>query len=81
MLMSSDAALPPKSDIVERDHGAYGSAAAFFRESMRRDAMVGTKIVFTLGTRNQNWSFESNLGVEEKEKAYTPGMSCISSWR
>jgi len=52
MVMSSDVVLLPKSDIVERDHEAYGSAAAFFRESMRRDAMVGTKIVFTLGTRN-----------------------------
>lgn len=34
--------------IVERDHGVCGPAAAFFKESMRRDAIVGTRIVFTL---------------------------------
>ena len=34
--------------MVSRDHAPFGSTAAFFRESMRRDAMTGTKIVFIL---------------------------------
>ena len=34
--------------IVERDHGVCGLAAAFFKESMRRDVIVGTRTVFTL---------------------------------
>lgn len=38
----------PASDIVSRDHSPAGSTAAFFRESMRRDAMTGTKTMFTL---------------------------------
>ena len=33
---------------VSRDHGSFIWAAAFFKESMRRDAMTGTKIVFAL---------------------------------
>ena len=30
--------------IVERDHGVCGLAAAFFKESMRRDVMIGRNI-------------------------------------
>ena len=48
MVISSGVVPLPKLVMVERDHGAYGRAAAFFKESMRRDAMVGTRIVFTL---------------------------------
>lgn len=38
----------PESDIVSIDHGLVGSTAAFFKESMRRDAMTGTKTMFAL---------------------------------
>jgi hypothetical protein len=34
--------------MVLRDHTAFGSADAFFKESMRRDAMTGTRTVFAL---------------------------------
>jgi len=34
--------------IVLRDHGIFGWSAAFFRESMRRDAMTGTRTEFAL---------------------------------
>ena len=41
--------VPPQfSDMVEKDHGTVGSAAAFFKESIRRDAMVGMRIKFAL---------------------------------
>ena len=47
--------IPPLADLpqlmlvmVLRDHGIFGWAAAFFRESMRRDAMTGTRTVFAL---------------------------------
>lgn len=36
------------SVIVARDHGSAGSAAAFFRESMMRVAMIGTKVAYNL---------------------------------
>ena len=40
---------PPRPVVmVPRDHAPMGSTAAFFKESMRRDAMTGTKIVFVL---------------------------------
>ena len=34
--------------IVSSDHTTIGPTAAFFKESMRRDAMIGTKIEFVL---------------------------------
>ena len=34
--------------MVSRDHTPFGSVDAFFKESMRRDAMTGTRIVFAL---------------------------------
>jgi hypothetical protein len=34
--------------IVSRDHGIFGWTLAFFKESMRRDAITGTRIVFAL---------------------------------
>ena len=34
--------------MVSRDHGFFGWEVAFFKESMRRDAMTGTRIVFAL---------------------------------
>ena len=47
--------IPPPVDLpwfmlvmVLRDHGIFGWAAAFFKESMRRDAMTGTRVEFAL---------------------------------
>lgn len=37
-----------KSFMVASDHGAVGSMAAFFKDSMRRDVIIGMKTVFTL---------------------------------
>ena len=34
--------------MVLRDHTPIGPHAAFFKESMRRDAMIGRKIIFAL---------------------------------
>ena len=34
--------------MVSRDHTAFGWTEAFFKESMSRDAMTGTRIVFAL---------------------------------
>jgi hypothetical protein len=34
--------------MVSRDHATFGSREAFFKESMRREAMTGTRIVFAL---------------------------------
>jgi len=34
--------------IVSRDHGLFSWTVAFFKESMRRDDMTGTKIVLAL---------------------------------
>lgn len=38
--------------MVSSDHTTFGPAAAFFKESMRRDAMTGTKIEFVLGNQS-----------------------------
>ena len=46
--LSSSDPPAPKLVMVVRDHGPVGSSAAFFKESMRRDAMTGTKIGCTL---------------------------------
>jgi len=46
--MVPNAAAPPVSLMVLRDHDISGPVVAFFKESMRRDAMIGTRIVFTL---------------------------------
>lgn len=71
--MVSSVVLLPESLMVLRDHGTFGSMAAFFKESMRRDAIIGTKTVFTLGTQvNIN---NSTLTSVSKEKTYTPGMN------
>ena len=42
--------LVPQSELhmVPRDQGAFCSTAAFFRESMRRDAMTGIRVRFAL---------------------------------
>ena len=58
----------PKLVIVMRDHGTAGSAAAFFKESMRRDAMTGTKTVFTLRIPSLYRSFRGCFEVREKSK-------------
>jgi len=34
--------------MVLEDHDPFGPAAAFFKESMRRDAMIGIKVEFAL---------------------------------
>jgi len=34
--------------MVSRDHSTLGPSAAFFKESIRRVAITGTKIVFAL---------------------------------
>ena len=40
---------PPRPVVMAlRDHAPMGSIAAFFRESISRDAMTGMKIVFVL---------------------------------
>lgn len=44
---------PAKLDMVVRDHGFAGSTAAFFKESMMRAAIIGTKVVFSLLNRCQ----------------------------
>jgi len=48
-MLPSPASLPELgSFMVSRDHCPFGSAAAFFKESMRRDAMTEIIIVFAL---------------------------------
>jgi len=44
----SAAPLPPEYDVVVWDHGTLGLMAAFLKESMRRDAIIGVKIVHAL---------------------------------
>ena len=56
----------PTSVIVARDHCSFGSLAASFRESMRRDAMTGTKIAFALRGTGVFRSLESRFYVEKK---------------
>jgi len=48
---------PPQFGLVmvSRDHTACGWAADLFKESMRRDAMTGTKIVFAI--EGVSWKF------------------------
>jgi hypothetical protein len=65
--------------MVSSDHAPSGSTAAFFKESMRRDAMTGTKVVFTL---RESWfqcqSFKGYVGVEG-EGTYTLAGAELSS--
>ena len=58
--------------MVSRDHNPFGSTAAFFKESMRRDAMTGTRIVFALWdtSRRQYQSLEGHFDVKEKENLH-----------
>lgn len=50
--------LPPaEQDMVVRDHGVPDPAAAFCKESMRRDAMTGAKIEHAL--QDASW-YQSN---------------------
>ena len=48
MISSSFNSPSLKADIVSRDHSPIGATDAFFNDSMRRDAMIGVKIVFAL---------------------------------
>jgi hypothetical protein len=59
----------PESVIVATDHGPCGSMAAFFKESMRRDAMMGTNTMSTL------WGKCHSRPMLDRNEAYTPGMS------
>lgn len=38
--------------MIWRDHSPVGSAEAFFKDSMRRVAIIGVKIVFALWEAN-----------------------------
>jgi len=48
MVPSCGPAPLPVPCMVARDHGPIGSAAAFFRESMRRVAMIGMRTASAL---------------------------------
>ena len=37
-----------RSAIVKRDHDSFGSTTAFFKEIMRRDAIIGVRTVLAL---------------------------------
>ena len=39
--------------MVSRDHGIFGWAVAFFKESMRRDAMIGIRTGLVLRATSQ----------------------------
>lgn len=69
MVMSSGVAPLPILDMVKRDHGTDGSMAAFFKESMSRDIMIGTKTVFTLLDASRNRSL---MSLQRKKKKLTP---------
>jgi hypothetical protein len=45
-------------------HVVAGSAAAFLKESMRRDAMIGMSIVLALENRRCHQSLKGRLGIE-----------------
>lgn len=42
-----------KPDIALRDHGSFGPMATFFKESMRRDTMIGIRISHALRDADQ----------------------------
>lgn len=45
--------LPPlEMAVVSNDHTTFGLMAAFCRDSMRRDAITGTKVEFALRKEN-----------------------------
>ena len=63
--------------MVATGHAPVGSAATFFKDSMRREAMSGTNIGCTLLEANR---YQSSLWCMEKEsrgerETYTAGMS------
>ena len=69
-MVPSPVGLPwPVVVMISRDHGIVGLTVAFFKESMRRDAITGIRIVFALRatSRCQYKSHDGHFGVEEKE--------------
>lgn len=62
------AGLPePELVMVSNDHATLGSTVAFFKESMRREAMIGTRIVFALRNVSQcgYQPLEHRFGIKE----------------
>jgi hypothetical protein len=56
-------------DMVSIDHGIFGSRDAFFKESIRRDAIIGTRTVFALRnpSRCQHQWLEGRLEIKERD--------------
>ena len=69
--------VPPSAGppVTAEDHGSCDSAAAFFKESMRRDAMIGMKVVHALWDVSR---YESRA-TSRKRGTHTPGKSWILS--
>lgn len=54
--------------MVSKDHATFGSRAVFFRESIRRDAMTGTRIVFVL--RSPSRRQDQSLYIKERGNSH-----------
>ena len=70
MVLSSGGLPQPGLVIVSRDHSTVGPRAAFFNDSMRREAMTGTKVVFALQNEglNQLQLLRGYLGINKTEE-------------
>ena len=65
----------PEYVMVVRDHGpTMGPVEAFFKESIRRDAMIGAKIVHALQNASR---YQSLVGCfwRRREGTHAPGKS------
>lgn len=73
----SSASLPRVTFMVRRDHGTTsGSTEAFFNESIRREAMIGTRTVFALETHiGVNTSCLKARSASRKRETYITGKS------
>jgi hypothetical protein len=58
--------------MVATDHAPLGSAAAFFKDSMSRDAMSGTNIGCILWDASEYQSLKGRLGTRREENLH-PG--------
>ena len=58
--------------MVATDHAPFGSAAAFFKESMSRDAMTGTNIGCNLWDASGYQSLKGRFGTKREENSH-PG--------
>ena len=56
--------------MVERDHFPVDSTEAFFRESMRREAVTGMRIVLALETQDD--TDQRNTPSAQGNETYTP---------